>query len=137
MVALSRALTPVPLAMAAFTSGRSPCQGKSAIRSVVTSESPAGEEQPAPLSNAEAASVRGGLRFRRGTRLGSASAVIPMIGVVNLDEEPPVAEPAKKGRAPAKKKAAKAAPASPDEAEAPPPKKKAAPRARAKKKTEE
>ena len=96
-----------------------------------------GEDQPAPATNAEAASVRGGLRFRRGTRLGSASAVIPMIGVVNLEEEAPAAEPVKKGRAPARKKAAKPAPEASEEAEAPPPKKKAAPRTRAKKKAEE
>ncbi|MBK7349646.1 MAG: NYN domain-containing protein [Gemmatimonadetes bacterium] len=100
-------------------------------------DAPGGEDQPPAVTNAEAASVRGGLRFRRGTRLGSASAVIPMIGVVNLEEEAPAAEPVKKGRAPARKKAAKPAPEASDEAEAPPAKKKAAPRTRAKKKAEE
>ena len=100
-------------------------------------EAPVGEESSAAAGTADAGSVRGGLRFRRGTRLGSASAVIPMIGVVNLDEEAPAAEPAKKGRAPARKKAAKAASTAPEDGEAAPPKKKAAPRSRAKKKAEE
>jgi uncharacterized protein (TIGR00288 family) len=53
------------------------------------------------------AAARGGVRFRRGSRLPAAPPAIAMVGVVSLDEEEPVAErPARAGR----KKAAKAAP---------------------------
>ncbi len=49
----------------------------------------------------EAAPIRGGIRFRRGARVGTASQVIPMIGVVQLDDES--REPARKTRTSRKK----------------------------------
>jgi len=72
-----------------------------------------------------AAAARGGVRFRRGSRIGTSSPVIPMIGVVSLEEEKPE-EPKK--RAGRKKSAKGTAPA---EGEAPP-RKKAAGRGRKK-----
>jgi hypothetical protein len=42
---------------------------------------------PTPMVT-EAAGARGGVRFRRGSRVGAPPPVIPMIGVVSLDEEP-------------------------------------------------
>jgi hypothetical protein len=92
------------------------------------------EEQLGLGAIAEPASLRGGMRFRRGSRLGSATQVIPMIGVVNMEEDAPAPEPGKKARAP-RKKAATAPAAEPVEAEAGPPKKKRA--ARTKKKPAE
>jgi hypothetical protein len=56
--------------------------------------------QPAPAD----AAARGGIRFRRGSRLPAAPPAIAMVGVVSLDEEEPVVERAAR---PARKKAAK------------------------------
>jgi uncharacterized protein (TIGR00288 family) len=93
-------------------------------------EEPGNNGPPATVAPSESAS-RGGIRFRRGSRLPAAPPAIAMVGVVSLDEEPQPEKPAK-GR----KKAAKPAEA---EAEAvlkeAAPKKKAA-RPRAKKKAE-
>ena len=89
------------------------------------------DDQAAPGPVAEAAAVRGGLRFRRGSRLASAAQVIPMIGVVTMEEEAAAPEPARKAKSP-RKKSAKAAPAESAEAEAGPPKKKRASRAKKK-----
>ena len=95
------------------------------------------EGRPAALAPvADGAAVRGGMRFRRGARLGSASAVIPMIGVVSLEEEA-VAAPVKKAKS-GRKKSVKAASADPVAAVAEtPPKKKAASRAKPRKKAAE
>jgi uncharacterized protein (TIGR00288 family) len=90
-----------------------------------------------PIGNG-APAARGGIRFRRGSRLGAAPPAIPMVGVVSLEDEAPPAEP-KKGRGGGKKKSAKAAAtaAATEEpaAEVAPAKKKAS-RSRAKKKSE-
>lgn len=107
-----------------------------------SSEEPAAGDEPAAAAESGGAAARGGLRFRRGSRLGAAPPVIPMIGVVSLEEEAqPAAEaaPAKKAKAPRKKKAAKGAPAEAGaEGETPPAKKKASrPRAKKAKKAEE
>ena len=124
---IGRGVEPAPPSMAA-----------PAPRERATSEEPAAEEPVVvtPGGNG-AAAARGGIRFRRGSRLGSAPPAIAMVGVVSLDEETPAEEPAeaapKKGRGP-KKKAAKAAPA--EEATEPAPAKKKASRPRAKKKAE-
>jgi hypothetical protein len=76
------------------------------------------------------------MRFRRGARLGSASTVIPMIGVVSLEEEA-VAAPMKKAKS-GRKKSVKAPSADPVAAVAEtPPKKKAASRAKPRKKAAE
>jgi uncharacterized protein (TIGR00288 family) len=83
------------------------------------------------LAVPDIAPLRGGIRFRRGARVGTAPPVIPMIGVVQLDEES--AEPSRKAR-PSRKKADKTATAS--EAGAPARKKRAAPRSRPRKKAE-
>ncbi len=98
---------------------------------VAPAEEPAGNGTPAAVAPSDAAS-RGGIRFRRGSRLPAAPPAIAMVGVVSLDEEPPAERPAR-GRK-------KAAPKADDEgAEAIPkdaaPKKKAA-KPRARKKTE-
>jgi uncharacterized protein (TIGR00288 family) len=80
-------------------------------------ETAEGEPAPAPASLGSAdAALRGGVRFRRGSRTGAPPPVIPMIGVVSLEEEKP-AEPRKKA---ARKKAVKPAA---EAAEAPPKKK--------------
>ncbi len=90
------------------------------------------DDQAAPGPVTEAAAVRGGLRFRRGSRLGAAAQVIPMIGVVTMEEEAAEPEPARKAKSP-RKKAAKAAPAAePAEAGDEPPRKKRASRAKKK-----
>lgn len=100
-------------------------------------EESAAEEPLVVTPGGNGAAARGGIRFRRGSRLGSAPPAIAMVGVVSLDEEAPAEEPAeaapKKGRG-TKKKAAKAAPA--EEAAEPAPAKKKASRPRAKKKAE-
>jgi len=75
---------------------------------------------PSPDASGPAA-PRGGVRFRRGSRLGSGPPAIPMVGVVRLEEEaaaPAEESPKPRGR---RKKAAKAE-AEPG-AEAPAPKK--------------
>jgi hypothetical protein len=54
-----------------------------------------------PAAAGEAVAQRGGMRFRRGARIGASASVIPMIGVVQLDDEKP--EESKKPRAPRKK----------------------------------
>ncbi|HEY7683412.1 MAG TPA: NYN domain-containing protein [Gemmatimonadales bacterium] len=59
----------------------------------------------APVSQ-EVGTQRGGIRFRRGARVGAPPGVIPMIGVVSLEEER-AAEPAKHRAG--RKKAAKPA----------------------------
>lgn len=96
-------------------------------------EEPAGNGAPAaPVSVADAS--RGGIRFRRGSRLPGAPAAIAMVGVVSLDDEP-AAEPEKPARG--RKKAAKAAaPADAEPAAKEPAPKKKASRPRAKKKAE-
>ena len=82
----------------------------------------------APVSAAEASAQRGGIRFRRGSRVGAPPPVIPMIGVVSLDEERP--DPTKKAKS-GRKRAAK--PAADAEAGPPPaPRKKSPPRAKKK-----
>ncbi len=95
-------------------------------------EEPAGNGAPAAVAVGDTS--RGGIRFRRGSRLPGAPSAIAMVGVVSLDDEP-AAEPEKPARG--RKKAAK--PAAPAEPEAPAkeaaPKKKAS-RPRAKKKAE-
>ncbi len=93
----------------------------------------AGEESMAAPA-ADATAPRGGLRFRRGSRLGTAPPVIPMIGIVTMEEEGQ-AEP-RKGK-PGRKKAAKAAAPAATEAGEPPAKKKAASRAKPRKKAAE
>ena len=82
------------------------------------------ETAMATLSAADASAQRGGIRFRRGSRIGAPPPVIPMIGIVSLDEERP--EQAKKPRA--GKKAAKPA----SEAPATVTKKRSAPRGKKK-----
>jgi len=82
----------------------------------------------------EMALPRGGVRFRRGSRIPTAAPAIQMVGVVSLDEEPaPAQAPARPARG--RKKVAKPAEAGEDEA-APPPRKKAG-RSRARKKSSE
>jgi hypothetical protein len=69
--------------------------------------SPAGTSTSAPAG--EAAAVRGGIRFRRGSKLPTGRPDIAMVGVVNLDEEPAAElKPVKAAKAP-RKKTAKAA----------------------------
>ena len=80
----------------------------------------------------EAAAVRGGIRFRRGSKLTTGRPDIAMVGVVNLDEEPVVAEKAVKAAKSPRKKAAKP---TAEVAEAAPPRKKSS-GGRAKKKAE-
>ncbi len=79
------------------------------------------EAAPAATEAGSPAAPRGGVRARRGSRLGAGPPAIPMVGIVSLEEEAPPAaeEPAQpKGR---RKKAAKPAEDAGDEA---PPKKK-------------
>ncbi len=102
--------------------------------SVAISSAPAPTLDPLPTPNPADAAARGGIRFRRGSRLPVAPPSIAMVGVVKLDDEPAPAEKPAKGR---KKPAAKAA-AEPESESAPKeaaPRKKA-PRPRAKKKVE-
>jgi hypothetical protein len=87
---------------------------------------------PLPVTSPADAAARGGIRFRRGSRLPVAPPSIAMVGVVKLDDEPVVVERPAKGRKKAAKPAELAAEATPKEA---PAKKKAA-RPRAKKKVE-
>ncbi len=103
-----------PAVSAAIASGRA-----------VEQPAGAGASQAAPAG--EAAAVRGGIRFRRGSKLPTGRPDIAMVGVVNLDEEP-VAE-AKSAKTPKaakspRKKAAKPAAEVVVEAEAAPPRKK-------------
>ena len=73
--------------------------------------SAAGAAEPVGVSSAaataEAPTVRGGIRFRRGSRTGGALPAIPMVGVVTLHDETP-AEPAVEKPARGRKKPAKA-----------------------------
>jgi uncharacterized protein (TIGR00288 family) len=80
------------------------------------------------MTASEASAQRGGIRFRRGSRVGASPPVIPMIGIVSLEEERP--EEPKKPRA-GRKKAATQAPNA-DPAAPPAPKKKSAGRTRRK-----
>jgi hypothetical protein len=94
---------------------------------------PAGEEVAVETAAAVPtgdATARGGIRFRRGSRLPSALPSIPMVGVVKLDEEAPPVERSAKGR-----KRPKAEASAETEAREPAPRKKAS-RPRAKKKVE-
>ncbi|MDH4348916.1 MAG: NYN domain-containing protein [Gemmatimonadota bacterium] len=68
--------------------------------------------EPSSAATAEAPTVRGGIRFRRGSRAGGAISAIPMVGVVTLHEEEPPGAPAEKP-ARAKKKSAKVPAAEP------------------------
>lgn len=80
-----------PAVSAAIASGRAVEQG-----------SPAGTAPSAPTG--EAAAVRGGIRFRRGSKLPTGRPDIAMVGVVNLDEEPAAElKPVKAAKAPRKK----------------------------------
>jgi len=82
--------------------------------------------QPPPPMVAETAGARGGVRFRRGSRAGASPQVIPMIGVVSLDEEPAGDSGGAKGSR--RRKSVKAPASDPDAGG----KKKAAPRTRKK-----
>ena len=88
-----------PAVSAAIASGR-------AVETATT-----GTSQAAPAG--EAAAVRGGIRFRRGSKLPTGRPDIAMVGVVNLDEEPAAeskpAKAAKAAKAPRKKPAKPAA----------------------------
>ncbi len=109
--------------------GEAPVPGPAA--SGVAAESPTeARTQAAPAD----AAARGGVRFRRGSRLPAAPPAIAMVGVVNLDEEEPAAERAAR---PGRKKAAKVAaePAGDGPSREPAIKKKSS-RGRAKKKDE-
>ncbi|HSB56041.1 MAG TPA: NYN domain-containing protein [Gemmatimonadales bacterium] len=94
-------------------------------------EEAGGNGAPVAVTPSESAS-RGGIRFRRGSRLPAAPPAIAMVGVVSLDDEPAAEKPAPKGRKKPAKPAEAVADAAPREAT---PKKKAA-KPRAKKKTE-
>ena len=108
-----------PAVSAAIASGRA-----------VEQTAGAGSSQAAPAG--EAAAVRGGIRFRRGSKLPTGRPDIAMVGVVNLDEEPAAeAKPAKAAKAPRKKAVKPVAEAT----EAVPPRKKSS-GGRAKKKAE-
>jgi uncharacterized protein (TIGR00288 family) len=104
---VGRGMEPVPLAA---TRPAEPVRGEG--------------EMPVTPAASEVVAQRGGIRFRRGARLGAAPPVIPMIGVVRLDEEQP--EEARKPRG-GRKKAAKET-----TEEAPAPRKKASGRSRKK-----
>ena len=57
-----------------------------------------GAPEPA-AETPQATAMRGGMRFRRGSRVGAAIPSIPMVGVVTLpDETPPAATPEKPAR---------------------------------------
>ena len=101
------------------------------VRAAAATGEPAGDGVAAAAPVAPGEGARGGVRFRRGSRLPAAPPAIQMVGVVSLDEEPePVRAP--KGR----KKGAKAAePEGESGAKEAAPKKKAA-RPRGKKKVE-
>lgn len=103
-----------PAVSAAIASGRA-----------VEQTAAVGSSQAAPAG--EAAAVRGGIRFRRGSKLPTGRPDIAMVGVVNLDEEPVAeaksAKTAKAAKSP-RKKAAKPAAEVVVEAEAAPPRKK-------------
>jgi hypothetical protein len=94
----------------------------------------AGAPEPA-AETPQAAARRGGMRFRRGSRAGTAPPSIAMVGVVTLHDETPAAAPAEKP-APRRKKAAKASPtekdSSKESAAAPTPRKKGGGRTRKK-----
>jgi hypothetical protein len=65
--------------------------------------------QGSAMAAAPAEAARGGIRFRRGSRLPAALPAIPMVGVVSLEEETAApAAPAKPHRA-GRKKAARTA----------------------------
>jgi uncharacterized protein (TIGR00288 family) len=94
----------------------------------------AGTPQP-PVETPQAAAMRGGMRFRRGSRAGTAPPSIPMVGVVTLhDETAPAVAPEKPARG--RKKAAKESPKgekeSGKESAAPAPRKKGGGRTRKK-----
>ena len=78
----------------------------------------------------EATAVRGGIRFRRGSKLPSGRPEIAMVGVVSLDDEPVAeAKPAKSAKAakaekPAKTPRKKAVNSEAEAAEVAPPRKK-------------
>jgi uncharacterized protein (TIGR00288 family) len=78
------------------------------------------EAAPAAADPGSAATPRGGVRSRRGSRLGSGPPAIPMVGIVRLEDETPAPaeEPAKPKRG--RKKAAQTGEAAADAA---PPKK--------------
>jgi uncharacterized protein (TIGR00288 family) len=87
------------------------------------------------VETSQATAMRGGMRFRRGSRAGTAPPSIPMVGVVTLHDETPAAAPAEKP-APRRKKAAKELPkekdSSKESAAAPSPRKKGGGRTRKK-----
>jgi len=102
---------------------------------LITAERPVPEgaqEQAQPAGGPSNGSARGGVRFRRGSRLPAASREIPMVGVVSLDETPPTQEPAAPAAKPARPRRtkSKATPAAEGEAASPPRKKASRPRTR-------
>jgi hypothetical protein len=102
---------------------------------LVTAERPIPEgaqEQAQPAGGPSNGSARGGVRFRRGSRLPAASREIPMVGVVSLDETPPTQEPAAPAEKPARSRRtrSKATPATEAEAPSAPRKKASRPRTR-------
>jgi uncharacterized protein (TIGR00288 family) len=89
-------------------------------------------EARTPLTPADIA-ARGGIRFRRGSRLPAAPPAIQMVGVVSLDEEAPPAQGPARSR---KKAAGPAEPESESPAREPAAKKKSPSRGKARKKVE-
>jgi hypothetical protein len=93
----------------------------------------AGAPEPA-VETPKAAAMRGGMRFRRGSRAGAAPPSIPMVGVVTLhDETPAAAAPEKPARR--RKRSAKDSPKEKEptkESAAPAPRKKGGGRTRKK-----
>jgi hypothetical protein len=102
---------------------------------MITAERPVPEgaqEQAQPAGGPSNGSARGGVRFRRGSRLPAATREIPMVGVVSLDETPAPQESAASGEKPARSRRgrAKAAPEGEGEAPSTPRKKTSRPRTR-------
>jgi len=102
---------------------------------MVTAERPiaaGAQEQAEPAGGPSNGSARGGVRFRRGSRLPAASREIPMVGVVSLDETPATQEPPAPAEKPARPRRtrSKATPAVEGEAASAPRKKASRPRTR-------
>jgi hypothetical protein len=92
------------------------------------------QDQAQAPSGPSNGSARGGVRFRRGSRLPAASREIPMVGVVSLEEAPAVAAPTPEKPARSRRGKPKAAP--PAEGAAPPTPRKKATRPRTRKAAE-
>jgi hypothetical protein len=71
-------------------------------------EAPAPES--APVSTVVEGGVRAGLRFRRGTKTSNATGVVPLVGVVRIEEDVPAEATERTGRKRSRRPDAEASP---------------------------